>query len=138
MDSLLLIVLAVALLVAVAMFAGISAGNRRRSGLDQEYFRRHWQQIETHKQGGGAGWQVAIFEADKLLDHALKGRGMPGDTMGERLKAARGVFRNNNDIWFAHKLRNRLAHETNVQLNVMGVDKALRGFKNGLKDLGAL
>jgi transposase len=58
--------------------------------------------------------------------------------MGDRLKNARGSFMNNNAVWEAHKLRNRLAHEQNVQLNSFSVDQALKGFKAGLKDLGAL
>jgi hypothetical protein len=138
MDSALLIVFAVALLLAVGLLAGIGALNKKRSGLDQAYYQDQWQKIEGFKTNGGAGWQLAILEADKLLDHALKSRGVAGTTMGDRLKNARGSFMNNNAIWQAHKLRNRLAHEQNVPLNGVVVDQALRGFKGGLKDLGAL
>lgn len=138
MDSLVLVGLAVVLVVAVVLFALIGGLNKKRSGLDHEYFKKQWQAIESFKANGGAGWQLAIFEADKLLDHALKNRGVPGQTMGDRLKNARGSFMNNNAVWEAHKLRNRLAHEQNVQLNSFSVDQALKGFKTGLKDLGAL
>lgn len=138
MDSLPLIALAVILVVAVILFAGIGGLNKKRSGLDHAYFEKQWKNIEAFKANGGAGLHLAIMEADKLLDHALKNRGYPGQTMGERLKSARGAFMNNDAIWQAHKLRNRLAHEQDVQLNSMTVDQALRGFKAGLKDLGAL
>jgi hypothetical protein len=138
MDSLPIIILAVVLLVAVVLFFGIGGLNKKRSGLDHAYFLKQWQTIETFKANGNAGWQLAIFEADKLLDHALKNRGIPGQTMGDRLKSARGIFMNNNAVWEAHKLRNRLAHEQNVALNTYTVDQALRGFKAALKDLGAL
>lgn len=138
MDSLPLIALAVILLVAVVLFAGIGGLNKKRSGLDHAYFAKQWKNIEAFKANGGAGLQLAIMEADKLLDHALKNRGYGGQTMGDRLKAARGAFMNNDAIWQAHKLRNRLAHEQDVRLNSMQVDQALRGFKAGLKDLGAL
>ena len=37
MDSLPLIVLAIVLIVAVVLFAGIGTANRRRSGLDHAY-----------------------------------------------------------------------------------------------------
>lgn len=137
MDSLPLIALAVILLVAVALFAGIGGLNKKRSGLDHAYFESQWKNIESLKANGGAGWQLAIMEADKLLDHALKARGVSGQTMGDRLKTARGSFMNNNAVWQAHKLRNRLAHEQNVPLNAITVDQALRGFKAALKDLGA-
>lgn len=137
MDSLLLIVLAIALILGVIMLAGVGRINRKRSGLDRAYYQKQWSQIESFKTSGGAGWNMAVFEADKLLDHALKARGFNGDTMGERLKSARGSFMNNDSIWQAHKLRNRLAHEHDVPLNAIVVDKALRSFRAALKDLGA-
>lgn len=138
MDSAVLIGLAVVLVVAVASFAGIGALNKRRSGLDHAYYQAQWQKIEKIKGQGGHVGQMAVMEADKLLDQALKARGFAGDTMGERLKSANKAFMNANAIWDAHKLRNRLAHEQNVSLNNMTVDNALRNLKNGLKDLGAL
>lgn len=137
MDSLPLIALAVVLLIAVALFAGIGGLNRRRSGLDHAYYQKQWNMILSYKNNGGAGLQLAVFEADKLLDHALKSRGYGGQTMGDRLKDARGSFMNNDAVWQAHKLRNRLAHEQDVQLSGMAVDQALRGFRGALKDLGA-
>jgi hypothetical protein len=138
MDSALLILLAVVLLVAVGLFAGLGALNKKRSGLDHAFYVSQWQKIEGFKTNGGAGWQLAIFEADKLLDHAMKARGIPGQTMGDRLKNAKGSFMNLNAVWQAHKLRNRLAHEQNVPLNGVVVDQALRSLKAALKDLGAL
>lgn len=138
MDSLPLIAFAVILIIGVALLAGIGGLNRRRSGLDHAYYQKQWTTIEGFKNNGGAGLQLAVFEADKLLDHALKNRGFGGETMGERLKSANRAFMNTNAVWDAHKLRNRLAHEQNVQLNGIVVDKALRAFRAALKDLGAL
>ena len=138
MDSMLLISLAFILIVAVAAFAGLGRLNKQRSGLDHAYYEAQWKKIEGYKVNGAAGFQLAVMEADKLLDHALKGRGVAGETMGDRLKNSRGRFMNNNAVWQAHKLRNRLAHEQNVQLNAITADQALRGFKAALKDLGAM
>ncbi len=138
MDSMLLISLAFVLIVAVGAFAGLGRLNKQHSGLDHAYYAAQWKNIEGFKASGGIGLNLAIIEADKLLDHALKNRGVAGETMGDRLKNARGQFMNNDQIWQAHKLRNRLAHEQNVPLNAMNVDQALRSFKAGLKDLGAL
>lgn len=138
MDSLLIILLAGVLLVGLVLFAYIATAGKRRSKLDREYYRAQWQNIEQLQNQGGSGWQLAILEADKLLDQALKAAGYPGQTMGDRLKDARSAFRSNDHVWQAHKLRNRLAHETNVQLNSIVVSRALRQFKAGLKDIGAL
>jgi hypothetical protein len=137
-DSLPLIALAIVLLFAVVLFAGIGTLNKKRSGLDHAYYQKQWQMIQGYKNNGGAGLQLAVLEADKLLDHALKHRGYAGQTMGDRLKSARGSFMNNDAVWQAHKLRNRLAHEQNVPINSLTVDQALRGLKAALKDLGAL
>ncbi|MGH7196573.1 MAG: hypothetical protein ACREGJ_02280 [Candidatus Saccharimonadales bacterium] len=138
MDSILIAILAIVLIAAVILLAGITRLSRQKTGLDRAYYQAEWRAIEKFKSDGGAAWQLAVLEADKLLDHALKAKGITGETMGERLKSARQIFRNNDAIWYAHKLRNRLAHENSVKLNRVVVEKALRGFKTGLKDVGAL
>lgn len=137
LDNMVLILFAAILVVGAVMLAGLTQ-RRSRSRLDRAYFQKQWNVIEGYKKNGSAGWQLAIFEADKLLDHALRTLSFGGETMGDRLKDARRSLHNNDAVWSAHKLRNRLAHEQNVPLNGIVVDKALRGFKGALKDLGAL
>ncbi len=138
MDSKILIFLVVILILALAFWIYVNFANRQRSGLDRAYYQKQWQKIDSFKKNGSAGCQLAIIEADKLLDHALKQSGFYGATMGDRLKDANRSFMNVNDVWQAHKLRNRLAHEQNVNLNFVATDKALRSFRSALKDLGAL
>lgn len=138
MDNSFMIGLAVVLFIAIALFIYIGMAGRRRSTLDRAFYEREWNKIMQLQKQGGSGWQLAIFEADKLLDQALKASGYPGDTMGERLKDARGQFRSNDNVWQAHKLRNRLAHESGIQLNTFVVNRALQQFKAALKDLGAM
>ena len=138
MDSFILLLLAGVLVVAIVAFAGLGQLNKKHSGLDHRFYLEQWGKIEGFKGNGSAGLQLAIMEADKLLDHALKARGFAGDTMGDRLKSANKAFMNTQAIWDAHKLRNRLAHEQNVQLTGISADGALRSLKAGLKDLGAL
>lgn len=138
MDSWLMLLLAAALFVGLVLFIYIARAGRRNGRFDQAYYATQWEKIEKLQNQGDVGWQLAIFEADKLLDHALKEAGYPGETMGERLKDARRVFRSNDSVWQAHKLRNRLAHEQNINLNGIVVSRALRQFRAGLKDIGAL
>lgn len=138
MDSLLMLMLGGILLIGLVLLAYIATAGKRRSGLDREYYRAQWQRVEKLQNQGDTGWQLAILEADKLLDQALKAAGYPGQTMGDRLKDARSAFRSNDQVWQAHKLRNRLAHETDVRLNNIVVSRTLRQFKAGLKDIGAL
>jgi transposase len=138
MDIMLMAMFVVIIVAGLVLMAMISGFGKRRSGLDNKLYAERWQRIESLQQTGDAGWQVAIIEADKLVDMALKARGYSGETMGERLKSARTAFRNNDHTWQAHKLRNRIAHEHDVRLNSLMVSQALRSFKAALKDLGAL
>ena len=81
--------------------------------------------------------ETVVIDADKLLDEALKRKGYKGKTMGERLVAAQRALSNNDGVWYAHKLRNRLVHEPNVRLRRSEAKNALAGIKQGLRDLGA-
>ena len=137
-DVSMLAILLITIFFGVVLIGGIGRFNRQRIGLDRQYFAKQWKVIQGYKNSGGPGWQLAVMEADKLLDKALTERHFAGETMGERLKSAKGSFMKNDAVWQAHKLRNRLAHEQDVKLNIVVVEQALRAFKNGLKDLGAL
>ncbi len=134
MDMFLVLFLAIVVIAGLVLLVGFGQFTRRRSGLDPKYYRDHWAKIEQVQKMGEAGWQVAIMQADKLLDQALKQRGFAGETMGDRLKSAHA----GDKVWAAHKVRNRIAHETDVRLNAIVVSQALRGFKQGLKNVGAL
>ena len=81
---------------------------------------------------------LAVIDADKLMDEALKKRNYRGKTMGERLVAAQHEINDNDGVWYAHKLRNRLVHEPTLRLRKNEAKNALAGFRQGLKDLGAL
>lgn len=122
-------------LILIVMMAG---GRRGGKLLDKHVYQREWLSIERGLSGDSSSQQFAIFQADKLLDRALRERGFSGETMGERMKSARANFSNNEAVWAAHKLRNRVAHEDNVKLNDAWTRKALASFKRGLKDLGAI
>lgn len=77
----------------------------------------------------------AVMEADKLLYELLEKRGYKG-SLGDKLKKAGPAFSNINDVWRAHKLRNRLAHELGVELREAEFAKALNDFKRAYRDLG--
>lgn len=138
MNDTLLWFLAIAFIGAVAFLVFIGVFARRPSRLDRAYYETQWQRINTLAGGNEAEMHLAVFEADKLLDHALKARGFGGQTMGDRMKRARASIRDNNSMWQAHKLRNRLAHEAGTRLSGGTVGHAMQGFKAALRDLGAL
>ncbi|MBP9852651.1 MAG: hypothetical protein QG629_68 [Patescibacteria group bacterium] len=105
--------------------------------INPEEFERRWKELQSYLSDKKT-WSLAIIDADKLLDEALRTKRYKGKTMGERLVAAQHDLRNNNEVWFAHKLRNRLVHEHDVKLRKTDVKDALLGVRGALKDLGAL
>jgi hypothetical protein len=127
---LLIVVFAVAILIAGKLL-------HRKSGLDKEEFTRRWKDIQTLI-GSPEGSKMAIIEADNLVDEAMKQLRISGKTMGERLVTARKLFSDNDSIWMAHKLRNKIVHESNVRLQSAQLKDAIIGFRKALKDLGAL
>ena len=63
---------------------------------------------------------------------------LPGKTMGERMKAAQNKFSSNNSVWYAHKMRNQIAHERNFKVDYNKAAHALKAYRQALKDLGAI
>ena len=122
-------------LVVVVIVASMYA--KRPHKINQAYYQSKWQDLQKllHDQ---ATWPLAIIDADKLLDDALKAHKYKGKTMGERLVAAQREIQANDDVWFGHKLRNRLVHENDVKIKERDVKEALLGIRHALKDLGAL
>ena len=132
------IFLIIAIIFAISMLLAVGALSRRLPRrLDQQYFQARWEEI-LGKVRTPEGMVLAVIDGDKLLDEALKKYGFKGKTMGERLVAAQRLISDNDAVWYAHKLRNRLVHEPSVRLKKREAQNALAGFKRGLRDLGAL
>jgi hypothetical protein len=104
--------------------------------LNQQYYQQQWGELLARVRTPD-GMVLAIIDADKLLDQALKKRRFKGKTMGERLVSAQRFLSDNDTVWYAHKLRNRLVHEPNIRLKKKEAQAALAGFRQGLRDLGA-
>jgi hypothetical protein len=134
----------------VFLFAGIiilgalvlflmTMGNKKRKTLDVEKFRARCLEIEHQlKEEDPASYHMSVLNADKLVDQAMRERGIKGETMGERLRSAVSLFSDRNGVWLAHKLRNRIAHEENVNVTYIEAKSALGCFRKALKDLGAI
>ena len=126
-------------IVGGVLFLIISLTKRSPRVLDQDKYRSRWMAIETRlKRDDEANHTLCILEADKLLDAALKDRGMVGKTMAERMKQCQGRWTNGNGVWAAHKLRNRIVHETDVHLGYERTRQAIIAYKQALKDVGAI
>jgi len=136
-DSNTIIIIVVAVLALAVVSAGSFWARRRPNKLNQEYYQRRWQTLQKYLSNKDS-WPLAVIDADKLLDDALRRCRYKGKTMGERLVAAQRDIKDNDGVWYGHKLRNRLVHETDVKLSERDVKEALLGIRAALKDLGAL
>ena len=95
-----------------------------------------WAEITAMKNAGPSGLKTALYEADKLLDYCMVGKGFKGETMGERLKSGGHQFSNINAVWNAHKLRNELAHNVEHDLVPVQVEQAITSLGNAIRELG--
>ena len=124
---------------AALLLLVITVTKRSGKNYDIEKYRSRWLSIERSlKSNEPASHHMAILNADKLVDLALREGGFKGDTMAYRLKAARPKFQDAASVWRAHKLRNVVAHETESTITYSQARTALAGFKSALKDLGAI
>lgn len=129
----------IVVVLVLALVFGASLLKYRPKPLKYEYFDMRWKEVLALFKDDRTTWPLAVINADKLLDDALKKRRFKGKTMGERMVAAQKWFSNNDSVWFGHKLRNRLVHEADtVRLKEADVKQALDGFKRALRDLGAM
>ena len=87
---------------------------------------------------GMMGAKMAIMEADALLDSALKSMSMPGMSMADRLRVARYKYPKLNKVWWAHKLRNQLVHESSFQLGSRQAKQALEEYERAFKTMNLL
>lgn len=127
------------LIVAVLVFVAILLTGKRTHHFNVEAYQSRFLAIENKlRQENPATFVTTIIEADKLLDKALMEMGVPGKTMGDRLKRSGDKFTDINAVWRAHKLRNAIAHETDLEISYKQAFNALNIYKQALKDLGAI
>ncbi len=127
------------LIVAVLVFVAILLTGKRGYHFNVEAYQSKFLSIENKlKPDNPASFMTSIIEGDKLLDKAMIEMGIPGKTMGDRLKRADGRFTNLNAVWRAHKLRNAIAHESDIEVSFKQASNALAIYKQALKDLGAV
>jgi hypothetical protein len=139
MDGIVIVFLTAILIVGALIFLIVVSRGKTTSVLDVDKYRSSWLSIEQSVvKSSEASYSMAILQADSLLDQALKQRGFKGQTMGERMKSANDVWKDANVVWSAHKLRNRIAHESSVTLTYDQTRRTLACFKQALKDMGAI
>lgn len=139
MDSSILFLLVAILLVGILVFIAIWFTGHHSHQFDIESYQTDLLSIENSlNKDNTLSYNACVIEADKLLDKALAEMGTPGKTMGERLKRSGQRFSQLNAVWYAHKLRNQIAHERGFSLQYHQAKHALATYRQALKDLGAI
>lgn len=127
-----LVLLMIALIVGLAFISLIVF---IASGLNpkKKQFQKKWQAILAQKDP-----KIAILRADSLLDEAMRVSRIHGETTGERLNNAKGIVRDLNGVWSAHKIRNKIAHESSFEPSKKAATEALKQFRQAIRDMGLL
>src|ERR1700733_711219 len=102
-----------------------------KTNLPKETAKKEWAKIEGHfYKGDENDLKVAIIEADKLLEEALREGGIRGATLGDRLKNIKtNQLPNVDQIWQAHRLRNQIVHEPTFKLKRDLAERALNIYE---------
>lgn len=139
MDQTIIFMFAAIIIIGALLFALIGFTKKGPKRLDVDHYQKKWLSIERQlKKDEVASYSLSVLNADKLLDQALRERGLKGETMGERLKSAKDMFSERDHVWSAHKLRNKIAHEPDVNVTYNAARYAIGDFKRALKDIGAI
>jgi hypothetical protein len=110
---------------------------RRKRTINIDRFTAEWKTLQKNC-ATRKTWPQALTEADALLDKALKKRGFKGKTTGERLVAAQHELSSNGTVWLSHKYSQKISDFDVRTLKKKDVLDALAGYRQALRDLGAL
>lgn len=127
-----ILIFVVILLICLEIFFVLRKRRKRFSQKEIAFLVSEWESILKRVP---VEPRYAILDADKLLDYVLKKRGYVG-TLGEKLKKSEKCFSNINEIWNAHRLRNRVVHEVGFKVTEKEIRNALNIIRRGLVDLG--
>jgi hypothetical protein len=104
--------------------------------LKQAYFVERWKKLQTNCKNKNT-WPKALEDADRLLKKALNKKKLKGKSMGEKMVSAQRIFTDNDALWHAHNLYKKIVAD-DVSLKESEMKDALVGFRQALRDLGAL
>jgi len=116
--------------VCLVLFVYFKSKKQAISKSDLYKIRNNWKKIMQE-----SDYNKSLLNADKLLDFILRLKGYKG-SLGEKLKKSKSLFTHINHIWFAHKLRNKIAHEIDFHVSKRDYKLAISAFRKAFSDLG--
>ena len=102
---------------------------RARSTLSADQktlLQKQWKHVESLSDPARV-----VLEAEKVLDHAFTLRGYTG-TFADKLRRAERLLPHYQQLWDAHKLRNRIAHEPGITVTPKQAERAAKQFRKAL------
>lgn len=96
-----------------------------------------WEKIiKLSESTNQSDWRLAVIEADIMLDELLEKLQLPGETMGDKMKAVeKSDFVTLDEAWEAHKARNMIAHEgSDFLLNQREVRRIISLYEKVFKE----
>jgi heme exporter protein D len=133
MNNILITTIAIAvLLIAINVLAIVLRRRMKIDAVTQQQIRKQWihakELTDLHRR---------ILEADKVLDQTLKALGYKG-SVADKLRDAEKYIPDIDDVWRAHKLRNRIAHEPGTNVREADAQKAMDAFEGAIAKFVAL
>lgn len=101
--------------------------------------RKEWLQfLERAGKATPTDARMLVIEADSIADLALQRLGYSGTDMGERMKSLSPTYPHTEKFWELHKLRNNLAHQPGMQVDIKELESAIHSYHYILMELGAI
>jgi hypothetical protein len=111
-----------------------------KTNFPKEKAKKQWAIVEDHfYRGDENDLKIAVIEADKILEEALRESGIRGSSLGDRLKNLKSSqFPNLDQVWQAHRLRNDIVHQSTFKLKRDLAERAIKIYEEALKSFQLL
>jgi len=129
MDATIIVILLICSILIVFVFAI----KQKQNNLTDDFINKVIIEIKRIKKEKNQNQK--IMEYDKIVYKILKQRKVNGKTLGEKMKNGKILFLNNNNLWKAHKMRNKIAHEINFSTKNNKYIKMEKIFLNEILNL---
>jgi len=119
----------------LAIAKSVTAPDLPKKELDKK-----WSSVMNKlEKNNESDYKLALIEADNIFDDLLRKIGYQGEDMGERLKQiTEAQLANIDELWQAHKVRNRIAHEPGFKLTYSQAKRAIEIYQQAMEDLEVL
>lgn len=113
---------------------------RSSTTIEKEFFTKQWKLIfEKIEQDQPHSWTLAVVDADKLVDEAMKRMGVSGEHFADRLSNLDSAeIKGIEKLWKVHRIRNDIAHLPGFVLSKKDSKEILETYKNFLVEIGLL